>query len=324
MKTRFLTASRLSSLIGFLILSAMTLYLLALTLLEASALHSIGGILLILIGTGTVISIYMEGRRIWFEATHPMVLKALLSDFLILVAAAALTFWLAHDIDLGSVVAACLVGILAHILSPKQEVSAFTGAFVGMSSELMFLNLGELLLAALIAGAVYLLAKNTFTGLGGKSGTVALVGTFLAGSNLMRGFIVQPLPNPQISLMILLFSIIATPLTFYLNIGRNFGPIMSASLVGLFGGLVLPALFPQYGEIYAIIVITGAFIGMTCHTRCSNYRMLILAGLIMALVTIYSTPLMGGAGGKLGTTAFISILAVTGYQSVWQTLKEKN
>ena len=322
MQTRSLNANRLSALVGYIILSAMTIYLLALTLIEASALHSLGGILLIFISAGTVVSVYLEGKRIWQQKLQLFPFRILLFDFVILIAAAVLTFLLAHEFNLGTVVAACLIGILAHILTPAYESTAFTGAFVGMSSELMFLNINELFLAALIAAVVYLLAKNVFTGLGGKAGTVALVGTFLAGSNLQRGFIMQPLPDLSISLMIILFSVLSTPITFYLNINKNLGPIMSASLVGMFGGLILPALFPQYGELYAIIVITGAFIGMTCQTRCSSYRMLILAGLIMAIVTIYSTPLLGGAGGKLGTTAFISILAVTGYLQLSRTLRE--
>jgi hypothetical protein len=44
--------------------------------------------------------------------------------------------------------------------------------------------------------------------------------------------------------------------------------------------------------------------------------MVLLVALFAGVVFIFSTPHMGGAGGKLGTIAFGSVLSVVGYQKI--------
>lgn len=316
MKKNAWISFKLTDWIGFLILSSMTLYLLWLTVVEASMSHFLGGVIIGLIILGVLLELLFEGRQLWFMEPKRFDLKSSFINFITIIASALLTYSISHNLQLGPVVAACLVGMLAHLVIPSYEAAAFAGAFVGMSSDLMFLNYSELLIAAGISGIVFFISTNIFEGFGGKAGTIALVGTYLASNSLSRPFIFEPLPELSVAMVIILFSVLSTPITFYLNIGKNLGPIMSASLVGIFGGLLIPALLPQNGELYAIIVICAAFIGMTCQRRCSSYPQLLLAGLIMGIVIIFSTPLLGGAGGKLGTTAFIAILAVTGYKNL--------
>jgi len=43
----------------------------------------------------------------------------------------------------------------------------------------------------------------------------------------------------------------------------------------------------------------------------------------MGIVIIYATPLLGGAGGKLGSIALIAILAICGYHSLFMRLVHK-
>ncbi|MCJ7695804.1 MAG: hypothetical protein MUO40_10310, partial [Anaerolineaceae bacterium] len=76
-------------------------------------------------------------------------------------------------------------------------------------------------------------------------------------------------------------------------------------------------------ELLAVVVICASFIGMTVRTRCSNFWQMVMAGLVMGVVIIYSTPLLGGAGGKLGSIAFIAILCVCGYKDLFQVFRRK-
>ncbi len=74
------------------------------------------------------------------------------------------SYTLAHDVGLGPVVAASLVGIAAHLVAPKLSTAVYTGAFVGMTSDLLLLTHTEVLLASLTSGVVFYLTKPVFPG----------------------------------------------------------------------------------------------------------------------------------------------------------------
>lgn len=282
--------TKIIPMIGFIILASMTFYLLIQTLIQDALLHSLGGILLIIISLGVFIALFFEGQRVWFNEIDFISPKRHFREFLAVVVGAILTYFLAHDIGVGIVVAASLVGILAHVFFPDFESPIFDGAFVGMSSTSLLFYYPELLLAAGISGFAFILATTVFRGFGGKMGTIALVGTFLAGSSLMRPFELQPLPSSEVIVLIFIFSVITTPLTYYLNIKREHGPVMASSVIGMLAGILLPRFFPEYGVFLAIVVICATFIGMTVKPVCSNFWQISLSGITMAIVVIYATP----------------------------------
>jgi hypothetical protein len=51
--------------------------------------------------------------------------------------------------------------------------------------------------------------------------------------------------------------------------------------------------------------------------------MMSVAGLFIGVIFVYSAPVFGGVGGKLGTIAFGSIMAVYGYMSLFPKKTEK-
>src|SRR5579859_7057875 len=106
---------------------------------------------------------------------------------------AGATYFLANNMKLGTVIAASFVGVTAAYLLPKLKLPNFPnfsdlagpvycGAFVGMTSPLIFANRGifPILLAGTIAGIVYGRAQNLYVGVGGKMGTMAFIGTATA------------------------------------------------------------------------------------------------------------------------------------------------
>jgi hypothetical protein len=130
---------------------------------------------------------------------------------------------------------------------------------------------------------------------------------------LSRQFLLAPVPNWETAARIMLIALIATPLTFYFNINSQHGPVVASAVVGLVGGLILPALFPETGQTLAVVMICASFTGMSSGNRCQNFWQILLSGLATGIIFIFSAPLLGGAGGKLGTIAFGSVLSVCGY-----------
>ena len=116
--------------------------------------------------------------------------------------------------------------------------------------------------------------------------------------------------------MIILVALIATPLTYYFNVIRGHGPVLASGFVGLLGGLILP-IVPEIGGTLAVVAICASFAGMSSKARCTGIWVLFVAGLFIGVIFIYSAPVFGGAGGKLGTIAFGSIMATCGFLSLF-------
>ena len=309
--------------IGFGLLSIAVLFLLGYTLLEAWFMHSIGGVLILVILAGSLVALVDEGITIARSTSPIQFSRKDLYAFISLVIGGLLTFALSHDLGLGIVVAACLVGLFANLLLKDYETPIYCGAFVGMSSTGLFFSYTDLLIAAVIAGFVYVIAGSVFKGYGGKLGTVAFIGTIAAGLGLSREFVFVSLPDIPTIIAILIGSVIFTPLTYYLNVKKLHGPVMASAVIGLAGGLLLPVIFPANGEVLAVVVICASFIGMTLKSRCVSLWQMAVAGLILGIMVIYSTPLLGGAGGKLGALAMISILSICGFRSILNKIQSK-
>lgn len=92
------------------------------------------------------------------------------------------------------------------------------------------------------------------------------------------------------------------------------GPVLASSVVGMLGGLVLPVVFPAQGANLAVVAICASFGGMSSRERLPNAWAVLAVGVFTGVVFIFSTPHLGGAGGKLGTIAFGSVLAVSGFR----------
>jgi len=142
--------------------------------------------------------------------------------------------------------------------------------------------------------------------------TIALVGTALTGLSLNREFLILPIGDWQVNALVMATAMLATPITFYFNINRKHGPVLASAIVGLAGGLILPAVLPQFGATLAVVSICASFAGMTSKERCPDFWHIFITGFFTGVTFVYSTPLLGGAGGKLGTIAFGAVLGTCG------------
>ena len=224
-------------------------------------------------------------------------------------AGGVISYWLNVNLGLGAVVAAALVGVLADTLVPSYAAPLYCGSFVGMASPKV-LNSTQLLLAAALAGVIYVLAQDVFNGFGGKLGTIACAGCMLSALLSGKALLSGQVPSGDVSQKIVVTAIQASVVAYFLNVEMGKGAVMGSAVVGLFGGLVLPAMFPEVGDTLATACICASFAGMSSKARVPNEALMAVAGVVVGLVFIYSSPHLGGAGGKLGTTAFGSVIAV--------------
>jgi len=300
------------ALIGWALLSLTIIALLISTIIEAWRYHSISGIVTLVVLIGALIAVGMEAKRVLLSSPERADTTHLILQAFSVFAGAILAFLISHDLGLGPVVAASIVGIIAHLILPKYSIPIYCGAFVGMTSNVLLFSYGEVAIAGIISAIVYNLTEHNFAGFGGKLGTIALIGTAITCMSLGREFLILPIADLRTNLIIILVGMIATPLTFYLNAYKNHGPTMASAFVGLLGGLILPAIFPVIGGTLAVVAICASFAGMTSERRCPNKWHILITGLFTSIVFVYSTPLLGGAGGKLGTIAFGAVLSTCG------------
>jgi hypothetical protein len=297
---------------GFVILSAFVIMLYGFIVYEAWVLHSIGGILVAFILTGILLALWQEARSINHAAPRRVSPGHMLLTFITLLGGAGAAYWISVHLSLGPVAGSALVGLLGALIFPQHNVPIYCGSFVGMSSAALLASPAELLLAASIAGVVYILAEDALNGFGGKLGTIAFSGSLLTGLGLQRQFLISPVPSFELAWQIVALSVAAAVITYWLSTILNHGPVLASSAVGVAGGLLLPAISPETGPLLAVVVICATFTGMAAPKRFSSPLSMIAAGLLTGIVFLYSVPVFGGTGGKLGTIAFGASLAVWG------------
>jgi hypothetical protein len=297
---------------GFSILSMMVIVLYTLTTVGAWQHHVALGGGMTLVTVTVIVALVRESRSLHRVRLH-LDLSSLL-DFMGVVGGAWITYLVSIDLELGPVVASALVGLLGGLVLPSHGAAIYCGSFAGMSSVVLFADNGEMLAAGIVAGLVYVLASGTLTGFGGKLGTTAFAGTVLTCLGLRRIFAPAPMPSAPLAWRIILYSIAACLLTYGFSGPLKHGPVVGSSVVGLMGGLLLPTLESDAGPLLAVAVFCASFTGMSGPNRLPGPAWFAIAGLITGAVFAISLPVLGGAGGKLGTIAFGASLATWAIQ----------
>lgn len=261
-------------------------------------------------------------RRSWLElsqllATGQERLNAPWLKFWLVVLGAFLTYTLKTQVGLSAVVSASLTAVFAAVTAPGYATQLYCGAFVGMTSARLLANHAELALAAAVAAALYVITEKVYQGFGGRLGAVAFCATFLTSWGLKRGFVLTPLPPLEIMAPIIVYAVLACALTHWLNVVRGHGPVLASGLVALAGGLILPQVFSgETGASLAVMTMCASFAGMSSIKRIPTPFDAVLLGLLTGAVYLYSMPIAGGAGGKLGRIAFGAAVAVHSLRDV--------
>ena len=300
---------------GFLILDFFTIIILTAFFIGLTSQFSIlltSGLIFILIG------FIFETRKNWSNLNLPRAELSSyfsskdFSNFLAVILGGLATFALTQIFGISAVLASGLIGITAYILVPEYEVPAFCGSFVGMASYSLLPGYRYLFIAGLIAGIVYVIGKYSFKGFGGKLGTTAFIGTVLAAVFTGQNFSGGSIPEGNMINLLIFYSIIGALLTFIMHARFKFSAVFSSGLIGVIAALALPIIYPANGASLAVMAYCASFAGMSSKDRIPNELVMTVAAILTALIFIFTSPYLNGAGGKLGITAFASVITING------------
>ena len=108
------------------------------------------------------------------------------------------------------------------------------------------------------------------------------------------------------TLSIIIVSVLASCITYYININLNKGIVMASAIVTLFSAIALPYIFPEAGLTLATVATTSSYAAMVSKEKFPEITDMIFVGVIVSLVFILFQDTFLGVGGRLGTMAAIS------------------
>jgi hypothetical protein len=268
------------------------------------------GIILTVLLVGFLFTLVNESKGLSAAKTENLFSQKNLLTFVAVVVGALVAYTLNYNLKLGAVLAASIVGLVGGFLVKDYATPLYVGSFIGMSAKALLAGHGQVAVAAVIAGIVYILTLAVFGGFGGKAGTIAVVGSVLGGLVVAGKFGHPAVPGWNVGWQLLVVSLVASVASFYLNNNLKQGPVIGSAAVGLVAGLIGKAV-PSFGPL-ATMAICASFLGMSNTKRFPSILPLGLAGLVVGLVYMFSAPFLGGAGGKLGCTCLGSGMAMRG------------
>ena len=300
---------RITRLPGFTILTVFALILTGVTAVNIFTIQPIILPLFIVLSIFVLVAmIQVYFRDVHRQTKTSIALSVWRTDGIAVIFGAVITYALHGHTVLDVVLATGLVGIGAALIMRRVQVPIYCGAFVGMSSP-MLLGWGPFLLASLLASILFVIAKDLYNGYGGKLGTIAFTGAFIAGFIYRSPFLEGGRFSVRESVWILVISVVAAVLTYVMSIRLRQGPVLGSAFMGFYLGAVL-MFFPAVPAVLPVVAIGATFVGMSNMARLPHEGYVALGGVLFALLFIFSAPYFNGAGGKLGTIAFISSLSI--------------
>lgn len=268
------------------------------------------GIALLLMGSVSVVS--ERERIVDAENLSGEITRDDGSTVLAVVVGAVLTFVLSVSIGTGPVLASAIVGVAAGLVVPNVGPQVYCGSFVGMASPAVVPSVEYLVLAGFLAGVAFVATAEVFDGVGGKLGTIALCGcastVALAGLEYGDGVA----PAWEYVSWVVPVAVVGAVVTVLVSTRLGLGAVMGSGVVGVAAGSLFPLVMAEpAGSMLAAVAFCASFVGMSSVARLET-EYVALAGAVCGLVYLAVMPVFDGAGGKLGTVAFISCLAVIG------------
>ena len=105
---------------------------------------------------------------------------------------------------------------------------------------------------------------------------------------------------------IMIISVLASCITYYININLKKGIVMASAIVTLFSGIILPYIFPNIGVTLATVATTSSYAAMVSKEKFPKITDMVFVGVIVGVIFILFQDVFVGVGGRLGTMAAIS------------------
>ena len=140
----------------------------------------------------------------------------------------------------------------------------------------------------------------------------AFVGVVLTAVSTSRAFPGGSIAGPELATIAVVAGGVAAAVTFTVHARLGASPVLASGTVGLVGGVAAPVVLGAGGGLVAAVVFAASFAGMTEPARIPDERWLAVTGVVVGVLVVFTAPYLSGSGGKLGTIAFASSLAVHG------------
>jgi len=303
---------RPAQLLGYLALLLTAGALLVGSLLAPTEMPSgTGGLQIGIVLTAAIAGV-VEHRRTLTEFESSAFNSADAIDALAVVAGAVVTYVLSVHAGLGPVLASALVGLVVGLAIPSVGAPAYCGSFVGMASPAVFGGLESVILAGVVAGFAFVATTESFGGVGGKLGTLAMFGCLAAAALLGLEFAETGAPQWKLAHLIVPVAVLGAVATVVLSVRLEWGGVVGSGAVGVIAGIAFPLAMSDLGGTLAAVAFCASFVGMSSTERLSGLVQVGLAGGLSGFVFLMVTPAFDGSGGKLGTIAFVSCIGLIG------------
>ncbi len=256
--------------------------------------------------------VFIEARNI--KDSYKLLSRKALYDFLATAIAAIVTFILSVQVGLGPVTASGVVGVAAALALRPYAVPIFCGSFLGMSC-IDHLSMWQFVIASVVVGAIFVATKDVFNGYGGKLGTIAFGAALLTGIIVRADFLDPIAYDSWERVHLVVASVVGAVVAYVISIRFQAGPVFGSGIVGVVAGPILPLLFGAFGAELAIAAFGASFVGMSSPEKLGNERYILFAGAMFGFILVLSAPFFNGAGGKLGTIAFVSAMMIGGVRT---------
>lgn len=238
------------------------------------------------------------------------------NDVIAVTVGALVTYGASVGAELGPVLASALVGLAAGLALPRVAVPLYCGSFVGMASPAVFPGPEFVAVAGLLAGLAFVATAESFGGFGGKLGTIALFGCITTVACLGLEYGATSSPAWDLVPIVVPVAAVAAVATVVLSLHLELGTVVGSALVGTVAGIAFPLALAELGTTLATVAFCASFVGMSSTERLATAGHVGVAGGLCGLVYLAVMPAVAGAGGKLGTTAFVSCIALVGVGEV--------
>jgi len=309
--------------IGFILISFSAVSLFTFSVISAfSQRHFLISLFILLTNVLLLVDIIFQLKK---ESLHFLKLKQKDLFIVLFCVVGSITAYVINVyVGLGAIVASAMIGLLSAILIPKYSVAIYCGSFVGMVSPLVLHDFYHVILAAIMAGFILMLSDNVYQGYGGKLGATAFIPWIILSLSNNVQLTTPYALSITIMFEILIYSSFAAFATYVIAQRFKHDAVTSSSLVSLVAGLILPAVFPNNGSAFAAVAMSASFAGMSSKKVIKNEFQMIIVSILLGVMFVYSYSHFGGAGGKLGTLAFASVITFKGIEILINSRLKKN
>ena len=214
-------------------------------------------------------------------------------------------------------------GLLVRRIAGAEDYHAapiYCGAFAAGTSIEVLGSPWWILLAGLIVGVFWSVSREAWAGIGGKMGTVALMGVLvtvgLAWSVHRLGPGATPLHSRGAIAGVLVCAVLSAGTTWWLAYRREWSVVLASAVPTALVALVLywiPYLSPDTTMVLDVAWLGASFVGMTSPARLPRPVLVVpLAGGVYGALQIAFGDYLAGMGGLMGATALIAVFTVRG------------